>query len=101
DLGEITGACCDSTLKTHWASNTSSPVGNCVHATPRDEIELPAAFPLFPVALMDYFYRCSLLASRTLGVVAARRLLRAIPAMIKLKMTAANSSNQPQYWPGW
>src|SRR5438874_22497 len=34
-------------------------------------------------------------------VVAASRLLTAIPAMIKLKMTAANSSNQPQYWPGW
>ena len=34
-------------------------------------------------------------------VVAASRLLTAIPAMIKLKMTAANNSNQPQYWPGW
>src|SRR5437773_8923357 len=34
-------------------------------------------------------------------VVATSRLLTAIPAMIKLKMTAANSSNQPQYWLGW
>jgi len=27
--------------------------------------------------------------------------LSRIPAMIKLKMTAANSSSQPQYWDGW
>jgi hypothetical protein len=33
-------------------------------------------------------------------VLAASRLLSTIPAMIKLKMTAANSNNQPQYWPG-
>jgi len=32
-------------------------------------------------------------------VVTASRLLTAIPAMIKLKITAANSS-KPQYWPG-
>ena len=34
-------------------------------------------------------------------VVAASRLFSTIPAMIKLRMTAANSSNQPQYWTGW
>jgi hypothetical protein len=31
-------------------------------------------------------------------VVAANRLLTATPAIVKLKMTAANSNNQPQYW---
>jgi hypothetical protein len=34
------------------------------------------------------------------ALAVASRLLSTIPAMIKLKMTAANSSNQPQYWPG-
>jgi len=36
------------------------------------------------------------------AVVAAVSLrLSRIPARIKLKMTAANSSSQPQYWDGW
>jgi hypothetical protein len=44
-------------------------------------------------------HRCYLLFSvkrRRRGYSAASRVLSAIPAMIKLKMTAANSSNHPQ-----
>src|ERR1035438_8395370 len=34
-------------------------------------------------------------------VVAVSRRLSTTPTMIRLKMTVANSSNQPQCWAGW